>query len=230
MTLLFGYLFDWDGFKDFGNEEPRTQVFRKSLLDQSAFRDMPQRAIAKAPRWSIYRFLCHKPLLGEEVDGLDTKSPFVYPFYVRVNESTGTVIIAASRYTVTEEVVRTFNSYITPGIQRRVVNVKSLAEHLLETGTEKYYAVTYLLADVPGYGSALTSVSLIGDDIGGAAAEFLPDERTKLTPRQLGVRSVSSRVECGRFGSLGSVQFRSELIQDLERFLGHAYALDFYID
>ncbi|HEY5723180.1 MAG TPA: hypothetical protein VIT45_12740 [Allosphingosinicella sp.] len=102
-----------------------------------------------------------------------------------------------------------------------------MADYLLEPGAEKRFAVTYLLADVPGYGSALSSMSLIGDDI--AAADFMVEERGKLTARQLGVRSIFSRIECGRFGSLGSIRFRPACISDFESFLSYAYQNNFYI-
>ncbi|HEY6816429.1 MAG TPA: hypothetical protein VI168_12885 [Croceibacterium sp.] len=145
-----------------------------------------------------------------------------------MNERTRTVVVATMRYGITEEAIRYFNTYISPKLQRKVVNVRDLSEHLLDKGGEKQFAITHLLADVPGYGSALSLISLSGDDVG--STDFIDNQSSSLTTRQIGVRSVESRVECGRFGSVGSVQFRTDQLDDLEAFLSYAYERGFYLE
>ena len=137
-------------------------------------------------------------------------------------------MVAGARYTVTEEAMRNFNTYVRPSLTRKVINIKSLTEHLFERGAERHFAVTHFNADVPGYGTALSSISLNGDDIG--SADFLVDERGNFTARQVGVRPLNHRSECGRFGSVGSVQFRTDLLDNFERFLVYAYRCGLYID
>lgn len=228
MSLVYGYIFEWDGFDPEGKSASNSARFGEALLSIRLFKLAQDRRLGRARRWSVYRFLSPKPLLGEEPheDGLG--HGYAYFVYVRVNEKTGTLVIAGSRFAVTEEVVRTFNTYVKPSLQRKVLNVKNLADHLLERGTEKHFAVTHLAADVPGYGTAVSSIALTGDDIGGA--DFLVEERSAFTIRQVGVRPVGHRAECGRFGSVGSVQFRTDLLENFERFLIYAYDCGLYID
>lgn len=228
MSLVFGYIFEWDGFDLDGGTESNSKRFRDQLLSIKAFRPFENRTIQRARRWAAYRFHSPRPLLGEEHDTLNMGGDYPYNVYVRVNERTGTLVVAGARYAVTEEAVRTFNTYVRPSLQRKVINIKSLSEHLFERGTEKHFAVTHLSADIPGQGTALTSISLSGDDIG--AADFLIEERTTFTARQVGVRPIDHRTECGRFGSVGSVQFRTDLLENFERFLVYAYKCGLYID
>lgn len=227
MSLVFGYIFEWDQLNANENAS-NSKLFTEVFLSIKAFKAMEDHKFALAPRWSVFRFLSPKPLLGEEPHHDGMGHSYSYKVYVRVNEKTGTLVIAGSRYSVTEEVVRTFNAYVRPSLQRKVINIKGLSDHLLERGTEKKFAVTHLTADVPGYGTAVGSVSLAGDDIGGS--DFLVEERAKLTIRQVGVRPVDHRSECGRFGSVGSVQFRTDLLDNFERFLVYAYTRGLYID
>jgi len=226
MSLVYGYLFEWDGFTSDEVKKPNSMRFKEALLSLSAFQGF--RSVRKAPRWSVYKFMSSKPLNGEELHSLPADFRYSYEIYVRVNERTKTVVIAASRYTITEEAVRTFNTYLAPNLQRKIINIKELSEHLLEKGNRKQFAVTYLLADVPGYGSALSLISLIGEDIG--STDFLDDQRNSLTTRQIGVRPIDNRTECGRFASIGSVQFRTDQLGDLEAFLSYAYQNGFYLD
>jgi hypothetical protein len=226
MSLVFGYLFEWEGVEDDPGRQ-RSASFRAALLAVKSFRFVADLSQHGAPKWSVYHFLTPKPFLGQEADTLNMDVPYTYSLYVRVNERTHTIVVAGARYTITEEAVKTFNAFNKPGLQRKVINIRGLSEHLMEVGTEKQFAVTYLLADVPGYGSSLNSMALMGDDVG--AADFMVEERARLTARQLGVRSVASRAECGRFGSLGSVQFRTDCLQDFESFLGYAYQSGYYI-
>ena len=228
MSLVYGYIFEWDGFNSKESSVTNTDRFKEQLLSVRSFQNFVDRKVTLAKRWSLYKFHSPKPLLGEESSALAMNADYAYSVYVRVNDKTGTLVIAASRYTVTEEAVKTFNVYIKPSLQRKVINIKGLSDHLLERGTEKRFAVTHLNADVPGYGTAVSSISLSGDDIG--AADFLVDERADFTIRQVGVRPVDGRSECGRFGSVGSVQFRTELLGEFERFLSYAYECGLYID
>lgn len=227
MSLVFGYIFEWDGLKP-AEEVPNSKRFAEALLSIKAFRPIEENSITRARRWSVYRFLSPKPLLGEEPHHDGMGHSYSYKIYVRVNEKTGTLVVAGSRFSVTEEVVRTFNTYIRPSLQRKVINIKGLSDHLLERGREKRFAVTHLTADVPGYGTAVNSISLTGDDIGGS--DFLVTERAEFTFRQIGVRPVDHRSECGRFGSVGSVQFRTDLLGNFEQFLVYAYKHGLYID
>jgi hypothetical protein len=232
VSLVYGYIFEWDGFRPDEQSASNSERFGNALLSIRLF-TLPEnppkgRGLVRNPRWAIYRFLSPKPLLGEEPHARGLGHGYAYYVDVRVNEKTGTLVIAGPRYVVTEEVVRTFNAYIRPSLRRKVLNVKNLSDHLLERGSEKRFAVTHLTADVPGYGTAVSSIALTGDDIGGA--DFLVAERSEFTIRQVGVRPVENRAECGRFGSVGSVQFRTDLIDNFERFLVYAYDCGLYID
>lgn len=227
MSPLYGYIFLWEGFSDSETDVPNSKIFRDALKDISSFKSIPNERIIGSPRWSVYWFLSSKPLLGEEPD-MYRKDPYTYKILFRVNEKTDTVIIAGDRYSIAEAAVATFNTYINPNFKRKIVNISRLSDNLFKKGFEKFFAVTYLLADVPGYGAALNTIALHGDDI--AEADFLSREALNFTARQIGVRPVDNRYECGRFGNLGTIQFRRENIPGLEKFLNYAYQEKLYVE
>jgi hypothetical protein len=106
--------------------------------------------------------------------------------------------------------------------------VKGLSDRLFDVAAREPFAITFLLADLPGFGSALSSMSLQGDDIG--AANFSITGNMMFTTRQIGVRSLTTRSECGRFGNLGSVRFNTDMITDFEELLTYAYRSGFILD
>lgn len=230
MSLVYGYIFEWDGFQSKSADKSNSERFNHELLSISEFRPFvdKNKEASPAPRWAVYHFHSPKPLLGEEVDPMNLGGGYLYKLYVRVNQRTGTLVIAGARYSVTEEAVRTFNTYIKPSLQRKMINIRSLSEHLFQRGTKKEFSVTHFSADVPGHGTAVKSISISGDDIG--AADFLVEERLNFAARQVGVRPHAHPIECGRFGSVGSVQFRTDLLANFERFLVYAYQHGLYID
>lgn len=226
MAIQFGYIFTWEGFRSVDGESDLADQFLGELGKSASFKIERERRISSGRRWQILKFASSVPLLGEERD-MFPDARFYYRMYCRINKKTGTIILAAPRYLISDAAVQAINISINPNIRRKIINIKELSEYLLGPEPQSF-AITYYMADVPGYGSALNTIALYGDDI--AAANFLAAERANFTARQIGIRPTSQRAECGRFGNTGSIQFRDENIEVLEEFLAHTYSLGFYID
>lgn len=229
--MLYGYVLEWDGFEA-GSADSNRSLFEESILRVPTLEKGNDRRYLPSKRWSFFSLRSNRPLLGEfesenqsKIEGSETR---FYPVYFRVNERTKTVIFAAQRYSITDVAVSTFNAFITPNLRRRVIDIEALSSRLLTDDEDKKFCVTYFMADVPGYGSALNTISLHGDDLG--AADFLSEERTNFTARQIGVRTISNRSEAGRFSNTGSIQFRLEAIPELEKFLSYTYQEKLYVD
>jgi hypothetical protein len=227
MSLVYGYLFEWPTSSE-ALQVSRSEAFQSAVESIRSFRLAEDHRINDIPRWTSYRFESLKPLHTVDGEPLFRDTPYTYSVFVRVNDKTSTVVIAAARYSITDEVVRLFNTTVRPMLKRKSINVRGLSDYLLNEQKRKRFFVTYLLGDVPAYGSALTSISLHGDDI--AAAEFSLPEGAALTARQIGVRLLTPRMECARFGTLGSVQFRTDLAAEFEQFLTYAYDRGFLTD
>ncbi|MBY3256700.1 hypothetical protein E0I74_29270 [Rhizobium laguerreae] len=225
MTTLFGYIFTWDGFGKGEGTDKYSDLFSEALMKMSQFKTSRGKSRMTSKRWQALTYESRQPLLGEDPGFVE--SVWTYPIRLRVNDTTGTIVIAAPRYAITDAAVQTINSRLAPNVRRKLVNVGEVSDHLLQPAPQQF-AITYYMADVPGYGSALNTISLHGDDI--AAADFLVKERASFTARQIGVRPLSQRAECGRFGNTGSIQFRDEYIEMLEQFLAYTYSNGFYID
>ena len=243
---LFGYLFTWDGFNL--DEEKATSnptLFDEALKSAKKFRDITKKdpsfsKLTIPPRWKVNYFQSTEPLAEEEPN---LYGYYDYRIYIRVNDKTDTVVIAANRYKITEAAVATFNTYVTPKLQRKVIGISELAENLFDERIPKKFAVTYFLADVPGYGSALRTIALAGDDIANAGFMSEYEQHIKhdgveagsgksrnFTARQVGLRPINARYECGRFGNSGTIQFPDDSIPQLEAFLAYAYQQGLYID
>jgi hypothetical protein len=230
--MLYGYIFEWDGFVLDSNISNR-EVFTSRIANVPNLSFWYNLKKNSSNRWIVLEFKSNRPLLGEHEDqsqqtivGTQLRS---YPVYVRINEQTKTIIYASQRYTVTDASILAFNSFVTPNFRRRVIDIDRLSRRLLEVGQgNKRFCVTYYMADVPGYGAALNTVSLYGEDIG--AADFLSEERANFTARHIGVRTTNSRIEAGRFTNAGAIQFRLEGIADLEKFLSFTYEEKLYVD
>ncbi len=232
--MLFGYLFRWSGFQGATDE---ANPFLSELSQVPQFTDVTGKQGVKVASeiplmWHVLNFRSGEPLAGEEQDGRMLKD-YEYRVFVRVNPLSGSVIFASSRYKISDSAVATFNAYIAPKLQRRHIRVAELSERLFHQRSRADYFVTYFLADVPGYGEALKMLSLAGDDVAGAGF-FSFDKSSQsssqsgvlhysdFTARQIGLRPIDSRQECGRFGGTGTIQFPDEAIQELDKFLIYA--------
>ena len=243
---LFGYIFDWSGFKpDKDMAGANFAQFEEAMLAARNFRDVSETGLSKSivnvpPRWKVVLFQSSEPLAGEEPNFLGS---FEYRLLVRVNEMTNSVIIAAARYKISDAAISTFNVYTTPKLRRKIIAIPDLASHLLDENVPKKFAITFFKADVPGFGAALRSITLEGDDVFGAgflqrgfgSGQFAGEAAvggglSVFTARQIGIRPINSRSECGRFGNNGTVQFSDDAIPQLERFLAYAYSQGLYID
>lgn len=234
----FGFLFSWSGFGPEvpSGQEPPFDEFSKRLNEVPQFTDITDRHGVARPKdmpssWRLLSFRSLKPLAGEDLENskrLDS-GDFPYHVYVRINAQAGTIIFAARRYSITEAAVMTFHTYTVPKMKRRNVRVAELAERLLTKRTTTDYFITFLNADVPGYGEALRSLSLEGEDIAGTGF-FLLGEETEPTStkgglqyanfnaKRIGLRPVTSRNEFGRFGADNRVEFSDDSIGSLEEF------------
>ncbi|HXH31859.1 MAG TPA: hypothetical protein VNJ01_13695 [Bacteriovoracaceae bacterium] len=222
MRQLFGYIFDWGESRE--GEFSFLEALQAAKLREIRAYDGPSETVSR--RWVVIYFISRRPLLGEEPGALDAIHEFRYRLYVRVNTVTGSVILAASRYAITDAAIEVINRGVTPDLRRRVININEVVQHLFRRDVQQY-AVTYLMADVPGYRPLVNTIAIHGEDIG--TSNFLLEERQAFTARQLGVRAIRSRIECGRFGNSGSIQFNLDNSEALEKFLAYTYKNKFYI-
>lgn len=226
---LYGYIFTWDGFDPDGATS-NAQAFFDAIRRVPTLSVSDNRSGLTSRKWSKLKFRSSRFLMGEPEEEQQLRMPgsndLFYDVYVRVNDRTKAVVLAGQRYAITDSAVGAFNAFVNPNLRRRVIDVEGMTKRLFSTEQEKVFCLTYFLADVPGYGSALTSISLHGDDL--ASSDFLIEERQNFTARQIGIRSVSSRSEASRIGNQGTLQFRREAMTDLERVLNFTYQENFY--
>lgn len=227
--LLYGYIFTWDGFDPEGSTS-NSEAFFDAVRQVPTLSFNDSRTGITSKKWSKLKFRSSRYLMGEPDEERQPRmhgsNDLFYDVYLRVNDRTKAVVLAGQRYAITDSAVTAFNAFVNPNLRRRVIDVEGMTRRLFSKEQEKSFCLTYFLADVPGYGSALTSISLHGDDL--AASDFLMDERQNFTARQIGIRSVSSRSEASRIGNQGTLQFRREAMTDLERVLNFTYQEKFY--
>lgn len=221
MAFQYGYLFDWDLPRGLAERDVQSHL-KKAIDARKDFHHISGGASASHPRWMAFWFDSKKSLMGED-GGFLEQGPFRYRILLRVNEKTGTLIIAAARYTITDAVIREFANFIRPIPKRRQIDVERTTKTLFQT-LEKKFLVTYLHADVTEYGTELRTISLHGDDLGGV--DFLEKKVPSFVPRQVGVRPINNKKECGRFSNNGGIQFLEENTPLLERFLSYSYELE----
>ena len=235
MPILYGYIMTWDGYE---RETQRSfpDQFREAVLNFQSFSLDGRGSTRLNPAWQSYWFSTKQALHDHGIGG-DSRSTqssalqgatYTYPFMVRVNSVNGTVIIVATLYSITDAVVDHFNLSISPNLRRRVIDVHKVSQELLREEKSREYSITYFLADIPGYGANLRSITLYGNDI--AEADFLQKERKNFSARKIGVRPFRSARDAGRFNNYGMIQFRSENIDEFESFLKYAYKNNFYIE
>jgi hypothetical protein len=237
---LFGFLFSWAGYEGVSDEIDRTiNPFVQNLKSVPQLSDISGKqgvntASPLPASWRLVNFRSSKPLAGEDLDSrrsLDNDD-FIYRVFIRTNPHAGTVIFASRRFSISEAAVMTVNSYVVPKLQRRNIRVAELSERLLGQEIKTDYFVTFLSADVPGYGDSLKSLALEGEDIAGANFFRLPGQAnssassgklpfTNFTAKRIGLRPVNSRQECGRFGTDNRIEFSEEALQELEDFLAY---------
>lgn len=73
-------------------------------------------------------------------EGLEPPYPtsVSYPLYVRVNDSNGTLIIAAKRYSVTNAAVNDLNIDLRPNLRRKVINISGVSDHLMQDEQQEF--------------------------------------------------------------------------------------------
>jgi len=237
---MYGYLFTWGGFSQHGAEEySMPDPFVVGLHKVPQFEDITGKHGINVPgtlpgSWRVLNFRSPKALAGEDTEGrkrLDD-GDYIYRVYVRTNPTSGSICIASRRLSISESAISATNTYVVPKLQKRVIRVAELSERLLRGEVKTEYFITFLSADVPGYGDALRTLSLEGEDIAGASffnffefAGALAGNQglsySNFTARRIGLRPVDSYVECGRFGADNRIEFFDDSIQELERFLNY---------
>lgn len=238
MPLLYGYILNWGGYSSDAGSDSQEAQFRNALLKHKAFTTDKRGGRNPNVAWQSYWLksssalhdhgLSAKVESGELLANATERNTFTYPFMARVNSRNGTIIIVSTLYSITDAVVDQFNFLNTPNLQRKVVDVHKVSQALLDEKRSRDYSITYFLADVPGYGSNLRSITLYGNDI--AEADFLRGERRNFSARKIGVRPFDGPFEAARFNNYGMVQFRSENIDIFEDFLRYAYRNELYIE
>ncbi|MDX8347388.1 hypothetical protein SLH49_05250 [Cognatiyoonia sp. IB215446] len=236
---LYGFLFQWDGFAPHRvSPEAIGDAFLFSLNDVPKFSDISDRHGVVIPKplpknWRLFEFISNEPLTKDDsVKPPRTLDRNGYPYWIhiRTNMDAGTVIVAAATFRIAVQAVMTINAYVLPKMQRRNIRVAELAERLLRHESKTEYYVTLLTTDVPGFGEAVKSLSLEGEDIVGAEFFHFSNSTsndsqkqglryTNFTAKRIGLRPIDSRSECGRFGTDNRIEFSDDGLQELEDFL-----------
>lgn len=237
MKLLYGYILTWPGYDLACGAPGYREQFREKLLSIREFR-VDDRGFG-SPQNAWERLWLDSPVALHDVtnEGPDSehrnsdlggKIRFNYSFLIRVNSKNGTIIIVSTLYNITDAVIDYFNLGNAKNLQRKIVDVQKVSQMLMESEHSKEYSITYFLADVPGYGSSLKSITMYGNDI--SEAEFLREERKKFSARKIGVRPFDGPFEAGRFNNFGMIQFRIENISIFENFLRYAHQHKLFIE
>jgi len=239
MPLLYGYILAWKGYDKSKNAAGYREQFRDKMLETSDF-DLDSRGHHNPQdAWESYWLTSSVALHDHGTESFQkggpdqrniagSNGPFTYSFRVRVNSASGTIIIVSTLYSITDAIVENFNTENSPNLQRQIVDIHKVSQELLSGDRDRDYSITYFLADIPGYGSSLRSITLYGNDI--AEADFMRSERKNFSARKIGVRPFNGPYEAGRFNNQGTIQFRSENIGIFEEFLRYAYKNNFYIE
>lgn len=223
MPTFVGYLLRWERLEADLNGRGKEEAFFSALISATKAREgVGGRHLSD---WRLFGFESHTPLMGED-PGFIKNDPFVYPFLVRFNRVTGNIIIGGGRYSVVDAVIEAFDRNSAPSLRRIHFDVVK-AVYMLMWRDFAEFAITSLMADVPGHGAALRSIALHGDDVG--RANFLREELPSFMARQIGLRPRDSSYECVRLGNNGTIQFNDARLRELENCLAFANDMDLYI-
>ncbi len=227
MPQLYGYILNWNGYSENNGSTDYRQQLHDAISSAKDFQVDTAAPNKLQGLWQDYIFNSTKAVVDHDKERMMFEGPYTYKFKVRVNSRNGTVIIVSAMHIITDAVINYFNYKNRPNLNRKIINIQKITQKLLIEKVRDY-AITYYLADIPGYGTSLKSITLYGTDI--ADAEFLEDERANFSARKIGIRPFSSPFESGRFSNNGIIQFRSENIKNLEEFLSYAHLNELYIE
>lgn len=182
-------------------------------------------------RWNIVIFKSKEPLLNADRISELYRPPqefFEYPVYIRVNNITGSMIVASHSNGIVEAFVQVVARSSLPMLQNRQVYVSRIFDNIAFGEGEEDYRITHLIAQVVGYGNNIETVTLSGYDIGAASGNGYSSlvRSEAMTPRYIGVRLVSQQEEIFRISTTGMIQFSLEENSNLEEFLSYCYSLN----
>ncbi|MBL3706147.1 hypothetical protein GI582_26100 [Sulfitobacter sp. BDSS02] len=171
--------------------------------------------------------------------------PYVYPFYLRENKTTGNILIASELFIITNEIVKSINKRLSPNLSRFHINVSKIMEYLDsptdflakvrlseesrrrlgERAETKEYFTTRLHVSVTKYGKKLDSMTLNGNDV--LNSGFVEDfGMSDFTARSIGLRHKDDYSETLHIQATGGIQIYDDRMHNLESSLGLINLLD----
>lgn len=154
-------------------------------------------------KWFSFNWKPKQQIRSDHFDSSLTNDTPNYPFIFR--QSSDRLILVSSHAAVVDSFLRRTRLSDISEFPR--VDIRRVVDHLAygDAGNGREYRMGVLFASLEGYGRALRTIGLWGDDI--ADARFFNEINSELTPYRVSIRDVRSDREVASIGSQGEVNF-----------------------
>ena len=184
---LNGYILEW----------PVRQIERGDLIQSHSIRF---REVLPNSRWETFEFISSVPLRGEDTD--NTPGPFRYILVCR-RSGPRILLLSLNRQIVEHVLEETLNRVFLPALRRVPIGVDALVKNL--TLHPRVYALSFVHARVPAFGTSLRAVSFYGEDL--AEASLFRENAPLMNFFTCGLRRAHGGGEILRIGNDGTISF-----------------------
>jgi hypothetical protein len=177
-------------------ERPQEVIDRDDLASATRFHF--KRLIAGS-HWEEFEFTSHTALKGED---MYVQGPYRYRLACR--RSGSRLLLLASARSIAEHILdEVFRYTFVPNLRRIPISVDELVKALVQRPT--IYALNFVHARVPAFGTSLRSISFYGDDL--ADASFFRDHVVLMNFFACGIRHAVGGPEVVRLTADGGISF-----------------------
>jgi hypothetical protein len=175
-------------------ESPEGEITREHL---SRVPGMSFVGTVPASRWEQYVLRSSVPLRGED-KGAE------YEYGIICRRSGPRLLLATAARPVTSHIIENeLPNVFATRLRPVTINVDGLVRSLIEKPA--LYSITFVHTKLPGFGAALRSASLYGQDIG--EATFVRENLGLMRFATCGLRHASASAEIVRLGTEGTIFF-----------------------
>lgn len=178
--------------------------------------------VLKGTRWEQWRFTSSKPLHGET----EVAAQFSYDVVCR--RSGPRLLLVSVSKEVAEHILVALESVFAPTLRKVPIAVDRLVREITQRPT--VYALSYVHARVPAFGTSLKSVSFWGEDL--AEASLFCDSIDLMSFTKCGLRKTAGGQEIVTLSGDGFVSFRMGGIShvlEVERVLSFLRESDYLV-